>query len=313
MENEASLLVDRLDMEVASEPQVEDQATPPPQSKLTPVSVADIASVGGVEIEAETINEGEEKYIDCDKAEKKVMSDANVTPDPIIASHAEAEVSPAEHSTDPIAATNEAEQPKIALAPRPYILFMTQDSLHSIASFLTPFEWCSFGQTSKSASKLCNETTRHVRLHGFRCAQEVVTAWKLGQHEDAKELAALYIASGVPIYPRSLGHSYHTILWRMGVEAKLLLQEEEHEHDRNAPNGKVDANVMLRESSVDKFYRERLDYRTRKGYNHTISYLSEKCLFWMDERENNGSTSRPVRLTVNQQQNQATARTLRTT
>jgi len=39
-----------------------------------------------------------------------------------------------------------------------------------------------------------------------------------GEHADARELASLYISKGVPIYPTPHGHSYHTIVWRMGIE-----------------------------------------------------------------------------------------------
>ena len=51
------------------------------------------------------------------------------------------------------------------------------DSLHSIASFLKPLEWRNFGQCNKAANKICREIFRRVRIHGFRCATEVVTAW----------------------------------------------------------------------------------------------------------------------------------------
>lgn len=51
------------------------------------------------------------------------------------------------------------------------------DSLHSIASFLKPLEWRNFGQCNKATNKICREIFRRVRMHGFRCATEVVTAW----------------------------------------------------------------------------------------------------------------------------------------
>lgn len=170
-------------------------------------------------------------------------------------------------------------------ATRPGILSLTHDSLHCIASFLTPLDWCSFGQANKAASKLCNETIRHVCLHGFRCAQEVVTAWKLGQHEDAKELAALYVSNGVPIYPRTLGHSYHTILWRMGVEVKEIVRLESMSEEDTEPTADASPESPPT-SSVDAFYRERIHFRVGQGYNPNISYLTEKSLFWMDKKEN---------------------------
>lgn len=57
------------------------------------------------------------------------------------------------------------------------LLGLPIDSLHSIASFLPPKDFCSFGLCSKGANKVCREVFRRVRMHGFRCATEVVTAW----------------------------------------------------------------------------------------------------------------------------------------
>lgn len=57
------------------------------------------------------------------------------------------------------------------------LLSLPIDSLHCIASFLSPAEWASFSQCSKGASLVGREIFRRVRMHGFRCATEVVTAW----------------------------------------------------------------------------------------------------------------------------------------
>jgi hypothetical protein len=63
------------------------------------------------------------------------------------------------------------------------------DSLHGIASFLSPVEWTYFGQCSKGTNKIINEIFRRVRMHGFRCATEVVTAWVSAErHEKAPRL-----------------------------------------------------------------------------------------------------------------------------
>ena len=51
------------------------------------------------------------------------------------------------------------------------------DFLHNIASFLIPIEWTSFGKCSKATNKICKEIFRRVRMHGFRCATEVITSW----------------------------------------------------------------------------------------------------------------------------------------
>jgi hypothetical protein len=57
------------------------------------------------------------------------------------------------------------------------LLSLPIDSLHCVASFLTPLEWSNYGQTCVVASKVCREIFRRVRMHGFRCATEVITAW----------------------------------------------------------------------------------------------------------------------------------------
>ena len=63
------------------------------------------------------------------------------------------------------------------VSSRPIILSLPIDSLHCIASFLSPGEWTRFGQSGKGAGRVCREVFRRVRMHGFRCATEVVTAW----------------------------------------------------------------------------------------------------------------------------------------
>ena len=57
------------------------------------------------------------------------------------------------------------------------LVSLPMDSLHCIASFLTPVEWSQYGQTCTAASKVCRDIFRRVRMHGFRCATEVITAW----------------------------------------------------------------------------------------------------------------------------------------
>lgn len=71
------------------------------------------------------------------------------------------------------------QQPSSSSEPVPPSLVLTLpiDSLHSIASFLSPIEWTHFGRCSKGTNKISNEIFRKVRMHGFRCATEVVTAW----------------------------------------------------------------------------------------------------------------------------------------
>ena len=59
----------------------------------------------------------------------------------------------------------------------PPLLSLPLDSLHCVASFLTPVDWSNLGQTGRSASNTSREIFRRVRMHGFRCATEIVTAW----------------------------------------------------------------------------------------------------------------------------------------
>lgn len=51
------------------------------------------------------------------------------------------------------------------------------DSLHCIASFLAPKDWSNFGQASKSTRRVGDQVFHRVRIHGFRCATEVISAW----------------------------------------------------------------------------------------------------------------------------------------
>ena len=57
------------------------------------------------------------------------------------------------------------------------LLTLPLDSLHCVASFLAPVDWSNLGQTGRSASNASREIFRRVRMHGFRCATEIVTAW----------------------------------------------------------------------------------------------------------------------------------------
>lgn len=151
------------------------------------------------------------------------------------------------------------------------ILSLPIDSLHCVASFLTPDEWCNgFGLTGKMSALHAREIVRRVRLHGFKCATEVVTAFKMGQLSDARELAAVYIASGVPIYARCLGHSYHTLCWRIQIE-----YQESVRTLLTPGDGTLSVPV-----GPDAFYVGRQDFRNREGFKNESSYVEEKCSYW---------------------------------
>ena len=57
------------------------------------------------------------------------------------------------------------------------LLGLPVDPLHCIAGFLTCSEWDNFGKTSHAANRACREIFKRVKLHGFRCAAEVIAAW----------------------------------------------------------------------------------------------------------------------------------------
>lgn len=136
------------------------------------------------------------------------------------------------------------------------LLSLPVDSLHSIASFCSCEEWANFGLSSHGSNRACREVFKRVKMHGFRCAFEVIASWERGQQSDARELCALYIKNKVPIHPLVLGHAYHTLEWRMNVEAQ-------NEHGR-----------------LDPFYAHRHEARhTEQYYSKTLTYLEEKCLF----------------------------------
>jgi len=99
------------------------------------------------------------------------------------------------------------------------LLSLPCDAMHFIASFLSPSDWKALSCASVGANIACRPIFRRIRLHGFRCVTEVVGAWARGEHMDARELIALYVKSGVPIYPPCVGHTYDTLKWRMSVEA----------------------------------------------------------------------------------------------
>mmetsp|Transcript_3024 Transcript_3024/g.6536 ORF Transcript_3024/g.6536 Transcript_3024/m.6536 type:complete len:1042 (+) Transcript_3024:131-3256(+) len=191
------------------------------------------------------------------------------------------------------------DDPPPASSSSSLLLALPVDSLHCIASFLRPGEWSNLGQAGRGAGQACREVFRRVRMHGFRCATEIVTAWARGEHSDARELAALYVSSGVPVYPLCLQHSYVTLTWRMGVEAG------EMETAANTTGGDGDGGVASAAASattgntaaaaaaaadptdampkptVDKFYSDRNMARETDGYYRPgLTFLEEKCLFW---------------------------------
>lgn len=167
------------------------------------------------------------------------------------------------------------------------LLSLPMDSLHCVASFLSASEWASFGQTSKNAAPVCHEIFRKVRMHGFRCATEILAAFKLGQHADARELSALYISAGVPVYPLSLGHSYHTLVLRMEVEAREMENQQENPADEEEDERRP----------LDAFYAERYESNEETETHPNLSYLEEKCWYCYN-KEADGKFGRRIALTT---------------
>ena len=173
------------------------------------------------------------------------------------------------------------------------------DALHCIASFMTPHEFVTqYGTLNRSTQQLCRTILQRVYLHAFKCWCELVVAYRYyHQHEDACELAALYVQNGIPIYPSAWGHAYHTIHWKMNIE----IQEQQQQQQRSvvattSTTPTTTAAVIPEEgeltvavsnidhsnsnssgrSHVDPFYgTARLQHRTGRNY----TYLEEKCQF----------------------------------
>ena len=136
-----------------------------------------------------------------------------------------------------------------------------------------------------------------------------------GEHSDARELAALYVKSGVPVYPLFRGFSYQTLTWRMSVEAREITTAEEKRTTRprgisgggthgddGAGTSSGDAATGVESSGMettsidrdiddcqvipflDPFYSRRYEGReSGVYYNPNMTYLEEKCLFWQHQ------------------------------
>ena len=61
------------------------------------------------------------------------------------------------------------------------------------------------------------------------------------------------------------------------------------EHDNSAESNS-------RRSSVDRFYSERYEARARESYSEGLTYLEEKCLFWLDKDAEEGDANSPSNL-----------------
>jgi hypothetical protein len=79
----------------------------------------------------------------------------------------------------PLSEPKKKEVPPLASlkSPNTALFDLPCDALHSIASFLSPTDWAAVSATSHAGRRVAREVVAKVRMHGFRCATEVVTAW----------------------------------------------------------------------------------------------------------------------------------------
>lgn len=189
-----------------------------------------------------------------------------------------------------------ASPPKLQLEKSPLLFTSVPlDALHSIAGFLSAKEWLNVGLVSKDALIACREVMNKVRMHGFKCAVEVVSSWEIGEHCDAKELAALYIQNGVPIYPAPFGHTYHTVDWRMKIEAKEINKNNAANNDNTKspeddtiPTENTTLPSQPLQKQVDRFYADQINSRADPNESPSnlaspdppLTYLENKGLFW---------------------------------
>ena len=95
----------------------------------------------------------------------------------------------------------------------------------------------------------------------YVCMYLLIHLQKKGQPSDARELCALYIQSGVPIYPQVLGHSYDTLIWRMDQELELESQLPHQHHN-------------------DTFYAHKDSARSEGYYDREMTFVEEKSWYY---------------------------------
>jgi hypothetical protein len=165
-----------------------------------------------------------------------------------------------------------------------------------------------YGTLNHQTQQLCRVILQRVYLHAYKCLFEIIISCQYyQQYEDCVELAALYIRNGIPIYPYSLGHAYHTIYWKMNIEFQEQLQQHQQhpvaagtahttttttttdvaavtttilEDESNTPNNNNNA--------IDAFYGP-ARIQSRTGRN--VTYLEEKCNFYVLHHDRNSTNS----------------------
>eukprot|EP00574_Skeletonema_japonicum_P014048 CAMPEP_0201721552 /NCGR_PEP_ID=MMETSP0593-20130828/6199_1 /ASSEMBLY_ACC=CAM_ASM_000672 /TAXON_ID=267983 /ORGANISM="Skeletonema japonicum, Strain CCMP2506" /LENGTH=1199 /DNA_ID=CAMNT_0048212383 /DNA_START=37 /DNA_END=3632 /DNA_ORIENTATION=+ len=169
-------------------------------------------------------------------------------------------------------------QPTDVISGNEFADSLSDDAIHAISSYCDGKSWMALCHTSKQWRAVGYDVWRKVRMHAFRCAGEVFLAWARGEHADARELAALYSKNGVRIYPSPLGHAYHTLSWKMGIEIQAK-QSSDNESD-----GKSE---KTEEETVDRFYNSRYKNQDDEAdifASSMLTYVEEKCVYWKKER-----------------------------
>jgi len=93
-----------------------------------------------------------------------------------------------------------------------------------------------------------------------------------GEHADARELASLYISKGVPIYPTPHGHSYHTIVWRMGIELENN-NTNNNEHGAGGDGARMAGNRMEGNANNNNVQQE-----GGNNYENDINVIIDEAL-----------------------------------
>ena len=117
-----------------------------------------------------------------------------------------------------------------------------------------------------------------------------------GEHADARELAALYVSAGIPIYPPCHGHAHHTIAWRMSTEVREMEARNSPENESISSNTNNDQSNKMQ---LDRFFADRYETRVIAGFPiASITYLEEKCLFWRHVMEESSGMDESTRYNV---------------
>jgi len=176
-----------------------------------------------------------------------------------------------------------------------YLPSLPSDTIHLLSTYLTPTDLVHLSGTSRRMQACFNEVWKKVRMHSVKCCGEVMMAWASGEHADARELAALYIKNGVPIYPAPMGHAYHTIVWRMGLEVKEMTGADGEEGENgegisannnatfvSAAQGPPTNDGKQKLTQLDPFYISHFNQNDMAWLNSnpSLSYVEEKSLFW---------------------------------